>query len=290
MEKLLSKIDLSKIERDFSNDFDKYIGAVIFTGESDETTIRAVSSENHLIFVEGNGDTGYGHLRDRHNFFSFKNYWLQNEDKKFKLDNPSKFHPNMIPIIDFVKIADAIYTNENKNTAKNKRPDFFDLYTGTYCFEGSTEKYHLLTYKDSKVVHTLFPDKKRHNRKIRLEYGKGIVSTKLKVPPGYNDLLVPYLDSHDVVAYSILIRKFYSEKIERIFIQKHDKNGSPETLFLLGYRNFDDFETFERDLIEWYQRGDLSDFEKIINQIDKCDNDSYTITINDAKISFEKQY
>ena len=192
---------------------------MVIDGQSNEKTIKTISKHKYLIFVIGNTDTGFNHLNDRHGYFSFQNFWIQNNEMEFKLDNPSKFHPKMMPIIDYVKIADAIFCHENKNVTKNHSPNLFDKYTGVHLFEeGFQEKYHLITYKDTKIVHTMFPDKKKYNRKVRFKYGKGIVTTKLKYTPAdsYNDLLVPYENKDKIKVYPILIRKFYNEKVEKI--------------------------------------------------------------------------
>lgn len=273
MEKLFSRQDQIEIETEAEKNLDEYLDCVVLNGQSTEKTIITVSINSQLIFVEGNNDTGFGHLRDRHSYFSFKNYWIMTENDNLKLDNPSKFHPRMMPIVDFVKVADAIFKPENKNITKNNKPDLFDKYTGYYNYtENLNEKYHLLTYKDTKIVHTLFPDKKKHNDKQVCKFGKGIITTTLKFPEGHNDLIIPYEDVTGI-RYSILIRKYYSEKVERVFIQKHDTEEIIVEQYLLAYRNFDDFERFERETVHELQYGDLTDFEKIINQIDEQTNE-----------------
>ena len=268
MEKLFSKEDLIEIEQEACINLEQYLDTVVLNGQSNERTIITISKNNQLIFVEGNNFTGFEHLRDRHNFFSYKNYWTD-LDGKVKLDDPSKFNPQMIPIIDFVKIADSIFNIENRNITKNNRPDLFDKYSGSYFHsDGKTEMYHLLTYKDSKVVHSLFPNKKEHNIKSKLKYGKGIVTTTLKFSEGYNDLIVPYENSNGTIAYSILIRKIISEKTESLIIQKHNQRGIPQTHFVLNTRHFEDFKKFDHEDIIQFQHSNLSGLEKIIRQID----------------------
>lgn len=269
MEILFSNSEIIEIKENASVNLDAYLDCVVISGQTNEKTILTISKNNQLIFVEGNSHTGFSHLRDRHCKLSFKNYWITTENKNIKLDNPSKFHPHMLPIIDFVKIADTIFTDENKNIEKNKKPELFDMYTGDYDFAQGKEKYHLLTYKDTKIVHTLFPDKKKHNEKKGCKFGKGFVTTNFKFPEGHYDLIVPYENEKGIVAYSILVRKFYSEQIERIFIQKHDIKGEPIKIYLLGFRNFNNFEKFEREDMNEFQCGDLIEFENIIDQIDK---------------------
>ncbi|WP_284653515.1 hypothetical protein [Flavobacterium terrisoli] len=271
-EQLFTTEELQEIQNNAADNFDFYWNTVVMDGKATEKTIETISKHNHLIFVIGNADTGFKHLNERHSYFSFQNFWVKKDETEFKLDNPTKFHPKMMPIIDYVKIADAIFCSENKNITKNHSPHLFDKYTGEYLYEnGSQEKYHLITYKDTKIVHTMFPDKKKHNQKIRFKYGKGIATTKLKYMPSnaYNDLLVPYENKDKVVAYSILLRKFYNEKIERFIIQKHDKEGNPETHYILGEREFEDFESFSRETLHLFQTSDLGELEDIMAQIEK---------------------
>ena len=197
---------------------------------------------------------------------------MADNENGFRLDKPGKFHPKMMPIVEYVKIADAVFEMKNKNVTKNNRPDLFDKYTGVYCFEDEkAETFHLIMYKDTKLVHSLFPDKKTHNRKLKTKYGKGFVSTKTKFPEAHNDLVVPYENEKGKIAYSVLIRKFYNEKIERTFILKHDSVGNPEASYQLGERSFLDFESFSREDINRYQLSDLVYFETIISKIDNDD-------------------
>jgi hypothetical protein len=268
MEKLFTKDELMIIEKEANSNLDYYLDTSVLNGKATQTSIITISKKNNLIFVEGNLDTGFKHLSDRHSFLSFKNYWITNEEDNLKLDNPSKFNPRMMPILDYVKIADTIFCEENKNITKNNKSELFDKFSGQFNYD-DMEKYHLITYKNTKIVHTLFPDKKKHNSKRKCKFGKGTSKITLKLPEGYNDLFMPYENSEGKIAYSILFRKFYLEKIERVYIQKHDDDENPIEQHLLLFRNFEDYEKFEREDMNWMQIADLSDFEKIINEIDE---------------------
>jgi hypothetical protein len=167
----------------------------------------------------------------------------------------------MMPIVDFVKIAEELYQEANKNITKNNNPDLFDKYSGTYSFiEHHLEKYYLITYKDTGILHSMFPDKKKHNRKSRTKFALGEVSTSLIFPEGINDLIIPYEDSNKIVRYSILFRKYYEYKTECLFILKHGENGVPLEYFLIGSRDFDSFEKFSMEDVISFQNYDLSDF------------------------------
>ncbi|WP_340155509.1 hypothetical protein [uncultured Winogradskyella sp.] len=234
IEQLFTKEQLKKITKVTKTDL-SYIGGFTLDGTATETSILTVSKKENLIFTEGNEDTGFSHLGNRHNYFSYINYWTSNDVGISKLDKPSKFHPKMMPILDFVKIADDIYKPENKNITKNSRPDTFDKYTGEYIYENDhKETYHLLLYKDTKIVHTMFPQSKKKNQKARTKYGKGIVTVSTKIPEFTHDLLVPYENSKHIPVYSILIRKYLAELKERSYIQKHNEEGTVIGAVLLG--------------------------------------------------------
>ncbi len=270
MERLFSENELAKIEKKGKSEFEKYHNTyVIEGGDKTKCRIITISKLKHLIFVEGNEDTGFKHFNNRHSYFSHKNYWRISDTKGYKLDDPSKFAPGMIPIVDYVKIADEIFSESNKNITRNNRPELFDKYTGSYCDNENIEKYHLLTYKDTKIIHTFFPNNKKHNLKTKCKFGKGIVSSTLKFPEGFNDLLLPYENEKGNIVFSFLIRKFYSEKKERIIVQRHNELGEVVEQFIFGEREFAEYESFDEKDMEVLQHADVTDFEKIINDLDE---------------------
>ncbi|WP_121811324.1 hypothetical protein [Mucilaginibacter kameinonensis] len=269
MEILFTKAQITAIEEEASSNLAFYLDTRVISGEATEISILTISEKHQLIFTEGNTHTGFRHLKDRHAQFSYEHYWQKTPDG-YRLDAPSKFHPGMMPIIDYVKIADTIFLPENKNVTKNNHPDQFDKYSGTYSYQsGPDEKYHLLTYKDTRIVHTLFPDKKRHNRKSRVKLGRGVVTTSFKFPEGHNDLVLPYTDSSGKTAYSILIRRYFPQEIEHRFIQKHDNTGEPTDLFLIYESQLSGFERFDHEDTNYFQHGDISEYEQLISEIDQ---------------------
>ncbi len=268
-EKLFTKEQLTQIIKLAEGD-SSYIGGDTLDGDATEISILTVSKQNNLIFTEGNKDTGFTHLRNRHNYFSYINYWKLDDVGLNKLDKPSKFHPKMMPIIDFVKIADHIYDPENKNITRNSKPNSFDKYTGEYIYDTNhTETYHLILYKDTKVVHTMFPQSKKMNSKIRTKYGKGIVTVSTKLPEFTHDLVVPYENNKHVAVFSILIRKYLKELKERSYIQKHDEVGKVIGSVLLGERSIDFSDRFSNEFMQQMQTGDLIHFENVINKLDR---------------------
>lgn len=269
-EQLFSAQVLVRIQKEGKANEKRYYNSLVLDGKSTETSIFTISIKKRLIFTEGNEHTGYRHLRERHAPFTYKNYWVKTEDGQIKLDRPSKFSAGMAPGIDYIKIADSLFSPKNKNITKNNHPEIFDKYTGFYADKNdSLEKYHLLTYKDTRVVHTLFPDKKKHNFKAVAKFGKGhvVATRKLNNHYDYADLLVPYENKDGITAYSILIRKFYQEQVERVFIQQHDEKGEVGYLFLLGERDINDFTSFDYPTMAHFQHRDLIDYEQVINKI-----------------------
>ena len=269
MERLFSKDDIRAIEKDAADNFEEYYGGLVGDGNATERSIMTISKLKELIFVKGNDDTGWNHLWDRHTSNSFQQYWKPDDQGKEMLDKPSKFHGQMMPIIEYVKVADAIFTPENKNIEKNNHPDIFDVYSGTYTFKEYSEKYRLVVYKDSKVVHTLFPTGKKQNPPNRTKYAKGPVSKGFAFPAGYNDLRLPYFNAKGLTAYSLLLRKFLGEQVERFFVVIHDAAGEDLEFYVLDSRPMTGMEQYEHEDMAMFQYSDLSDYEKLINEIDR---------------------
>lgn len=109
---------------------------------SKRTSVNEVSNKSGLVLAYGNEHTGWKHISERHSLASRKPYW----NEKGKIDNPTKL-PLGTTAKDCFKLALQIFKPENKNEALNKRPDVFDLYTGS-CLtrNGKSHECALLTY------------------------------------------------------------------------------------------------------------------------------------------------
>ncbi|MBI2272273.1 MAG: hypothetical protein HYU70_00625 [Bacteroidetes bacterium] len=266
MEKLFTPEQLREITAEAVRNFDTYLDTWMINGCATETTIITISKHSNLIFTEGNEETGYQHLSDRHNYFSYKHYWKKEENEEYKLDKPSKFFPGFMPIRDYIAVADEIFKPDNKNITPNHHPDLFDKYTGPYQHgEMPVEKYHLLTYRDTRIVHTLFPDKKKHNPKIKCIFARGFVQESLKYPEGFNDMFLPFLDHTGETRYSITIRRYYGQLLEHILLAVHDHSGEIAMRYLVGERELEHFKTFDHQDMYDLQHADLTEFEQIIN-------------------------
>jgi hypothetical protein len=121
-DKLLTKEEIKKVENYVLNTPALRTPFVI-GGGSNRLSVLSVTHEKGLIFIHGNQYTGFTHLNERHNYWSEETYWKKTE-KGVELDNPSKFNKNSIPVIDYFKISEILYSSENLQVDKNKNPDY----------------------------------------------------------------------------------------------------------------------------------------------------------------------
>lgn len=269
LEELLSRAEIHSILLESANSIYKNPD-VLFFPVTGRTMILRIGQKNGVIMVHGDEHTGFTHIIKRHNYHSETDYWKKEEDKNgnrlIKLEDPSRFSKESIPIYHYTGIADKIFTKENLNIKKNKRPDLFDLYTGVYQYEkGKPMKYHLITYKDTPVVHTLYPDKRKFNKKKIVNlfrekvYGKELPHRDTKT------IFIPYRD-HLKTRYTILIRKEYQTQKEVISIAKHGVNGEPEKVLKVGERDLVDNFSIQHEMLS-YQYSDLTNLEKILKKV-----------------------
>lgn len=233
--------------------------------------IAHISPNKKLIFIRGNNYTGLEHIIFRHNAFSHE---VSPLNKAFV--ETSKFDKASQPLLDYSALSELLYTPSHLNEQLNKFPDKFDLYNG---FVGKTS-YILLLYKNTKVVHTLYPDapiKSRQKKKYRR--GKMIFEVngfQVNVPllPYYDkgfgtaSVTIPYYDNQDKICYTFQITFLEKENVEKValliysnkvfteFIQFKDQIHTPEfSLFNrvneIQHNNLKQIE----DIIEIYQKG-----------------------------------
>ena len=146
---------------------------------NERTSIVKVTPINGLIIIKGDSHTGFTHINERHNYWSDNYYWKE-ESNSIKLDDPSKFSRKSIPIMDYANVAETLFSEANRNIEKNKRPEIFAMFSGEVeDVNNGKMKYHMLLYKDTKIVHTIFPHKKKHNKEKHINYRRGKPSGKL---------------------------------------------------------------------------------------------------------------
>jgi hypothetical protein len=234
----------------------------------EKTSILTISPKNGIIFIQGDSHTGFTHINERHNFWSEKNYW-KFENEKTKLDDPSKFSRKSMPIVDYEIIADNLFSEENLNIKKNKRIDVFDMYSGFVEEENNgLMKYHMLLYKNTKILHTLFPNSKTHNSKKYINFTKGEMKEKLWSNPLIYTIAIPYQDNIGRVKYSFQITKEFENKLETGILINHKDDVSWE----LYEREFKDFD-FENDC-KSLEYADLSSVEKLIKKLEDEENNN----------------
>ncbi len=170
--------------------------------------IMSITPIKKLIFIEGTKDTGLLHISSRHGFYT--NSYSKKANGLFI--ETSKFESDSQPLRDYTFIAESLYSSENKDP-NNKRPELFDVYVNEIVFP-EKRKFMLICYKDTKIIHTIFPIiKGKPDRKLR----KGdIIVDRVNLNTYIG--LIPYFDIHDQIQYGIGITISLFEKIEKWII------------------------------------------------------------------------
>lgn len=254
MQQLLSKEEIEFIINDSKNPIYKIDN--LFHPSFNKTHIIQVSKTKDLILFYGNQSTGFLHLHERHSNLSIKPFWKETR----KLEIPSKFNSDIIPFFHYMKIAEEIFNNENLNIIKNTNVDNFDLYIGESSIIGEEEKYRLLLYKNTKIIHTLYPESKLHNLKLNTSsYARGTVSLSSNLDNSETVLKIPYKNRDNKIVYEILIRYKEVQNDKLVMIRKYE-NGqiisekeierskftyNLNTILLLSkqFENFKDYES-----------------------------------------------
>ena len=192
--------------------------------------IMKVSYQTGLIHISGNSETGWQHILDRHNIGSCENYFGN-------ISNPTKFSRKVTPIKDFVNIADDVYLNGTVDTKEHEESARFIKISGlSTLYSGSTgepKKFHLILYRNTKIVHSLFPDKsidgKIKPRKIReLARVKDKIEIQHRIVSPEYIAKVPYENEDKIIFFEIIFR--INPKIDDIYIhlQVNDNGGNPK--------------------------------------------------------------
>lgn len=163
--------------------------------------VMHISPLKKLLFIEGHRYTGLKHINVRHRFYT-------NEHSAVKggFVITSRFSPNSGTLPDYSKLAEFLYDEKYKVIEKNKRPDLFDVFQAKVNFKDRSE-FCLIVYKNSRIVHTLFPIEK--NKKVR-KYKKEdffIEYSELNFIRG----LIPYTSVKGDLQFGIGIRFIINE-------------------------------------------------------------------------------
>lgn len=272
MERLLTSEEIEKIKYVYNTDpIYRYPQIRKMYKESFSITEILTTSPKGLIMIKGNTYTGYDHICERHNFFTTKIFTKINENKINKFQNQSRF-PNTISPIDFINIADSIFQSDNLiQDNKNEGAKHFDLYESIFKFPeiDSPEKIRLVLYKNTKIIHTLYPVRDTFTRKIKLLKNFLYRHDEIDVEHLNNSthirITIPYIDVNKKLWYAILIEKDFIQMIEKwrilIFFGNYISKYSIDYLQQPAVKN-----NFYKEI---YQYADLREVEKFIKKIDE---------------------
>lgn len=232
IDRILSSEEVKIIEQNAKNHpYLNYYGTRVMNVSSLKWHEIVTISNKRLILIKGNNETGYTHIKERHLFWSPIIY---RTGKEFQAQ--SKFPQDIAPI-DFVKIADEIYKPENL-VVKNEHLDanYFDKYVGNYTLNQEVEIVNLILYKNSTIIHSLYPQSNkfnnRRNRK-KYPYSRGKVKVVTDYRNRVTEIHVPYF-SGAILKYVFLVEKFYEKDIEEWRILVMDENIEYKFDVLIG--------------------------------------------------------
>ncbi|MCU0321271.1 MAG: hypothetical protein MUE72_02575 [Chitinophagaceae bacterium] len=242
------------------------------------TSILNVSAKHELILPQGNTSTGFEHINERHNFFSFTPYWKEDNNGKMILDNPSRFSPKLTPILDYIIIADMVFEGE-LNEKECNNPHAFDMYSKEIEYKGSKQSFNLLIYKGTKIIHALHPLKSTLKRKKpkKFHFFRGGVEILQDYKNDTIEINIPYKNHKDIIQYAILLVKNFYEKKETASVIIHDYEGKPTGFVEIGTRDLkEEYEKINPPKISMeYQVSDLPIFEEWIKYIDEQQKKSF---------------
>jgi hypothetical protein len=229
------------------------------------TTILKMGFKTGVIIIHGNKDTGFEHIKARHDFYG-KAFC----DKKGNLTSPGKFSPRSIPIMDYTEIADAMYNEAFLNVDGNKAPDLFDLYQGIpEVAEAEGRNFRMLLYKNTKIVHNLFPTNKLYSVKkpagFNFEKGRVFVNGADKQ---ITTVTVPYYDHQQELRYTAVVTYDFFRKQEYLKIVIH-RNGKQNLTTEMGPEPSTAEKISSGELQGIYTFSELRDIEEVIAAIEK---------------------
>jgi hypothetical protein len=195
MEDLLIEIQIKSILIEAKKDCYQNIW-YLNPGKTPSCVIK-ISNKKNLILIRGNQDTGHQHIQFRHSYTSMDK-WING-----KPDKPSKFKvgSNFSHIL---TISEEIFSESNKKNDKNKNPHLFDVYEGTYKHEDNKSiKYRLVLYRNTKIIHTVFPIRSKFNRKIvkHFPFIRSQLSTRYKAMNAEREYYFDFLDEFENIRY-----------------------------------------------------------------------------------------
>lgn len=162
-----------------------------------------VSSNTGLILIKGDDDTGMEHIIRRHGWGSETRDWKPDGN----LENPTKF--DLAPV-EYLAVANQIYNPIFINQEKNRNLELFDVYEGEAIGRGNIkEKYRLVTYKGTGIIHTFYLLNNRlpFNRQRRIKnLVLGGTSMSHETMSGIRTLRYGYYDKDNTEVYRVIVK------------------------------------------------------------------------------------
>lgn len=258
-EKILTKNEINLINSFVNNNPSMTNQDAIGIGQ-EKISVWKITPKNGIIIIKGDEYTGFEHINNRHNYWINNPYW-----ENGKLENPSKFSRKSTPIMDYSNISDALYSESNLNSEKNNRPDLFDLYIGEIDDKTNGKmRYRMILYKDTKILHALFPEKKDNNRQKKNIINLYRGDTVGKLEDGQYIIETPWINENEQNIYNLVVYINLSEKTETCvlinlkenlaMILFEDEDRKEEILPLVNEINriaFSDFKPIEKKIKEF---------------------------------------
>jgi hypothetical protein len=268
-ESLLSQKEIEAILQEASNPRLKDHNLLIMP--MNRTNVLKVTLINELIFIWGDDNTGWNHINQNHLQFQEKPKWRRTKNKDgsnyWQLKRHCFYPISTIPFSVYPSIADSIYKPENKTTKKNTNPDMYDLFTGDYhTIKDGIIPFNLLLYKDTKIIHNLYPTSDKFTPNRILKYKRSGLKGVLNPQDDIVKIEIPYLDHNNRTEYQIVFIQDYNQKKEIIVIERYKTDNSQDNFFITERKL--QFDCFSDEVLRSYEFGDLSILEGLILTID----------------------
>ena len=258
MDKLLTNQDIQEIQNEANNEL--YSIPNIMHFNNDYKSIARVTPQK-LILIFGNSETGLIHINKRH--LQSKGYYRITHGK---IQNPSLFNIKTIPVIDYTNIADNIYINGKKTIKED-----FVVFKGEY----NKAKYCLVLYKNSRIIHTLYPTEDTY-KKSKDKIAQ-LIMGKLKYTHNLNEniftAIIPFLNEKEETKFTYYFRINPISKKEEVWLEIYNELQKPYITYFIGSRNISneikDFNKYLESILSTFEFGNVDKFMKLLGKIEK---------------------
>lgn len=238
-----------------------HIPSVVMRSGTQRHDIIKVTPNKKLIFIKGDLNTGFEHIHFRHSFSSkeYSKCGINKFMKTSKFSSLESFFP------DYMNLAEFLYDPNFISNDNNKQKDLFDVYENDYTFS-YTKKYRLILYKDTRIIHTLFPLEKR---KPSHKYLRGKLIISKESTDNIIFVKVPYYNFEGRCKYALYVRFILTDSKE-IWQIVSVEDSTITAIKDVGFKEFDKSDlNYINKRIKEIEMKELDSIEKIIKQIDK---------------------